>query len=75
MVEDYTIPITTCVVSLNLEVPVGIKITTFDINQLSEVGVFIKLDPDTWGRPASDRNKMLESVRKPADRIAEKVSK
>ena len=74
MVEDYTVPITICVISLNLEVPVGVRITAYDIQQLNEVGVFLCVQPEMWLRPKSDKLRQVD-VKKQTDKIAIVASK
>lgn len=72
--EDYSVPITICIVSLNLEVPVGVMITAYDISQLNETGMFITIQPDMWLRPLSDKLKAAD-VKKPTDKVAVVTSK
>lgn len=36
-------PVTTCVLSLNAEIPLGVRMTAYDIDKTIEIGAFIKI--------------------------------
>lgn len=74
ILEDYTIPVTICVISLNLEVPIGVKITAYDVEQLAETSIFVRLQPDLWIRPQTDKAKATEA-KSSIDKIAVVTSK
>lgn len=49
--SSYILPLTACIVSINNQIPVGIKLTGYNPVSCYEVGFFIHLACDIWKWP------------------------
>lgn len=48
VVDEFTVPWTVSILTLNQEIPLGIRMTAYDTRRMTEVGMFVQLEPELW---------------------------
>ena len=51
--EDYLLPITIEIVTVNNEKPIGIRVTAYEPLKGTHSGLFIHVTPEYWERPSA----------------------